>query len=264
VWRLTGHAAVPSPLIVVAIGYTPVGESAGDHDETEALAAAEEGAALVKLMGGFDEPAHDVARATRLVQQLPANVGVAIDVNAAWSPPVAAAMLPLLADAGVRMVEDGYPYELGVALPASSRGSNTPDLAMGEVLSSPLEVRALLRDHSVSWLRLDATLVGGPVAFTNLCALARQHGVGLMPHYWPEFHRHLLPPPARGNRPDYLECTLPGAGGFGQESFVRGLPRLQAGGLTGNEGGGFGLDLDWAAIEKLAHGDIGRLDARRI
>jgi L-alanine-DL-glutamate epimerase-like enolase superfamily enzyme len=261
VWRVTGHEREPSPAVVVAIGYTEVGADPGTADIAEAEAASALGARMVKLMGGIGSVEDDLARVRRVVAAVGGAVEVGLDVNGAWLPAEAELALPRLRGAGACLAEDPYPYELG----------NHPHfdeaplaLALGEVLASPLEVSGLLRIPHLTHARLDVTLVGGPALFTSACREARTAGVAVMPHYWPEYHRHLLPPGGAGS--DLIECTLPGSAWFGHDQFASGLPQLADGTLAGSTAGGFGLDLDWDAIAHLAQRSGGvalmRLDAQ--
>lgn len=258
VWQLAGHDRPPELPVVVAIGYTQTGRGAAADDVAEAEHAAALGASMVKLMGGFADPADDLARLRRVIAVLGAHVQVALDVNGAWTPAQVESMLPQLADAGVALIEDPYPYEL-------DRHPNlrvaSIALALGEVLSTPLEIAATLGVQGLTYLRPDATMLGGPTLFTAACHGARRVGVAVIPHYWPEWHWQLIPPGSAA--PEYVECTLPGGGGFGQDQFVAGLPLLRDGRLHGSSEPGFGLQLDWATIARLTDSQIDVTGLRR-
>lgn len=248
VWRLLAPD-VPVPAVVpagVAIGYAPVENDASATETGEAALAAEGGAAWVKLMGGPD-PEVDLARLRRVRAVVGEGVGVALDVNGAWPVPLARQWLPRLADEGLAFVEEPVPYELGLDTVRALAGVRRPPLALGEVCASVIELEALAATGLVEHLRPDATVLGGPEPFARV--LAATAGPGLVPHFWPEVHRHLV---AGFPGAAVLECVAPGAGGFGLERFVDGLARLTGGGVAVPDEPGFGYRLDWTAVETLA------------
>lgn len=261
-WRFAGHESAPAPSVVVAIGYTAAGQEPGASDLADADAGAALGARMVKLMGGVTSVEDDLARVRRVVAAVGGAVGVALDVNGAWSAAQAERALPMLRDAGASLAEDPYPYELG-------EHPHLPEaplpLALGEVLASPLEVAALLQTSLVTHARLDVTMLGGPALFGAACRAARTAGKVLMPHYWPEYHRHLTPP--GGGGADLIECTLPGSAWFGHDQFISGLPQLENGALAATPASGFGLQIDRDAVAHHAQRSGGvtsmRLDARQ-
>lgn len=253
VWSLAGHDRPPEPPAVVAIGYS-TGPPDLDSDLEQAHAAVAGGAVAVKLMGGFDPPENDLARVRSLRRTLPDDVAVGLDVNGAWTPDMTARLLPLFTDAGGSILEDPYPYEATAPpeLPPGQRAF----LALGEVVASPLEVRGVLDLHGPGFWRPDVTLLGGPDLFAATVSDAHARSIRVMPHFWPEYHRHLLPPPATCDTPDVIEWTLPGAGGFARERFVTGLPHL---GEVPTTAPGFGIEIDWTAVGAMATGPVQRL-----
>lgn len=244
VWRLlSDERPAPSEAIAV-IGYTPVGETPDEVAEAERAAA--DGALWVKLMGGFAPPETDIARVRAVRNALGDRCRVALDVNGAWPADVALDLLPRLAG-DVAFVEEPWAYELGLATFDRLAGRARPGLAFGEVSASTIELAALAATGQVDHLRPDATLVGGPQTFCDL--LGQVSGPSVMPHFWPEVHRHLVAP-YRGST--FLEYAPAGSGGFGLERFVDGLATPIDGRLPVPDGPGFGYRLDWREIAGLA------------
>src|SRR5262249_56683573 len=117
---------------------------------------------------------------------------VALDVNGGWSVDTARDLLPRLYAEGLAFVEEPWPYELGRAGFAAFGDRPRPALAFGEVSSSVVELEALAGSGQVRYLRPDATVLGGPAAFARALPAAAAHGCVLLPHLWPEVHRHLV------------------------------------------------------------------------
>lgn len=243
-WRLLADSPPAAPEGIAVIGYTPVGEEPDEVGEAERAAAS--GARWVKLMGGFAPAETDLARVAAVRKALGDDCRVALDVNGAWPADLALDLLPRLAGE-LAFVEEPWPYELGLA-PFDRLGDGArPGLAFGEVSASTIELVALAATGRVDHLRPDATLVGGPRTFARL--LDEVSGVSVMPHFWPEVHRHLVAP-YTGTA--YLEYTPAGAGGFGLDRFVDGLATLVDGRIPAPDTPGFGYRLDWDELTRLA------------
>jgi L-alanine-DL-glutamate epimerase-like enolase superfamily enzyme len=253
VWRLLAPATqgwAPRVLpAVVAIGYVPVDADESQTEVAEAVRAAEEGAAWVKLMGGHPDPEVDLVRVRRARAAVGPRCDVALDVNGAWPLGLTRNYLPRLLDEGVSFVEEPVAYELGLDVVRGLADVRRPMLAFGEVSASVIELEALAATGLVDYLRPDATVLGGQEAFVRSLRATSAHGCGLMPHFWPEVHRQLA---AAYPGESVVECVAPGAGGFGLERFVGGVARLGDGGVALPEDPGFGFLLDWAAIERMA------------
>ncbi|TDE09866.1 mandelate racemase/muconate lactonizing enzyme family protein [Jiangella asiatica] len=249
-WQLVGSpAGGPPPRIVAAIGYTPVGVDPAEAELAEAAAAVEAGADAVKLMGGFGPPWVDLDRLRRVRAAVGDGCAVALDVNGNWSRDAAVELLPRLSDLGVDFVEEPWPFELGLAGPWAN--GTAPALAVGEVVASTVELEALAATGQVRYLRPDVTVLGGPGRFLAVLPAVWAAGSELMPHFWPEVHRHLI---RAYPGPSWVEATVAGSGGFALDSFVDGAldvgPELAA---TPTRPG-FGYTLDWDRLRATADG----------
>lgn len=258
VWKLFGAAAiheVTPPRTVAAIGYAPVDGDPRDAELAEAEAAAAAGVTVVKLMGGFEPPEVDLERLRRIRYVLGQDRGIALDVNGNWSRQQALETLPKLAELGVAFAEEPWPIELGLdgEWPAADARSSPP-LAFGEVSASAVELESIAATGRVRHVRPDVTVLGGPRRFLKLLPWFASQGCELMPHFWPDVHRHFVmayPGPA------WVEATLPGGGGFGLERFVDGALHVGDELVRAPATPGFGFQLDWAALRSLSDGPAG-------
>lgn len=257
VWRLLTSAPADPPRVVTPIGYTPVGAGPGAETGTdtgeaeldEARRAIDAGAAVVKLMGGFDAPEVDLARLRRLRAAVGGRGAIALDVNGAWSRDEAIALFAQLAELEVAFVEDPWAIELGLA-GSWPEPQDRPAIAIGEACASGVELESLAATGRVRHVRPDVTVLGGPERFLAPLPEIARSGAELMPHFWPEVHRHfVLAYPG----PSWVEATLPGAGGFGIETFVHGGVHVGPGLTHPPSAPGFGYALDWDALR--AHAD---------
>ena len=199
-------------------------------------------------MGGFGGPERDLQRVARLEQALGDACRVGLDVNGGWSRADAQEALPRLARDTIAFVEEPWPFELGLegfeGLPVER-----PPLAVGEICSSVVELQAMAATGEVALLRADATLLGGADPWLHAVGAAEAHGVAAFPHFWAEVHRHLM---AGCTRRGLVEIGVPGGGEFGLEGLVSGLAAPAGGEIVAPCGPGFGIELDWDAIEAAA------------
>lgn len=244
-WRLFSDTAPEPSEVAAVVGYTPVGAEPDEVGDAERAAA--EGVRWVKLMGGFAAPEVDLQRVRTIAKVLGDRCSVALDVNGAWPLDDAIDLLPKLADAGVDFVEEPWPYEVGLAGFDRLDSRPRPRLAFGEVSASVIELTALAATDAVDYLRPDATLIGGPETFAGLVTQVR--GPAIMPHFWPEVHRHLV---AAHPGVTCLEYAPAGSGGFGLERFVEGVATVVDGRVVVPDSAGFGYRLDWSALTSLA------------
>jgi len=243
VWRFLGGEAAPSAPAIAVIGYGSPGDATGAAETSQAEAAAAAGFGWIKLMGIGGTADDELARLRRIRNAVGDDVRIALDVNGAWSVADAHAALPRLADAGLFLLEEPWPYEQGLG-GFNDLPSDRPQLAFGEVSASVIELEALAATGCVEHLRADATLVGAAEAWRALAPSVQATGVPLFPHYWPEVHRHLIPLAETS----FLECTLASGGEFGLEQLVSPMAEMRDGRIAAPDEPGFGFSLDWERI----------------
>jgi D-galactarolactone cycloisomerase len=171
-WRLLGGAA-PSPLPAYAslLNYTDLNLVAAN-----AAAACAQGYRAIKL--------HETTRAAVLAARAAPGVGdaaIMLDVNCAWSPPVARAMAASLAGDGLAWLEEPvFPPEDVHGL-ASVRRAGVP-IAAGENVAGLYGFKALLEAGAIDIAQPSVTKVGGVTEMVRIIQLCQAHGVMVAPH----------------------------------------------------------------------------------
>ncbi|MGH2372629.1 MAG: mandelate racemase/muconate lactonizing enzyme family protein, partial [bacterium] len=185
--RLLGGYRTEVPVLMAGMYYTP-GRSLAD-DVREATLMSEQGFRTIKMMGGAVPFAEDLERVRAVRQALGPDIGIALDVNGAWTDhTVAAAHARVLADLNVAFIEEPLPAEDRAGLAALVAESAVP-IAAGETLYERGAFRELVAGGAI--LRPDATVVGGISEWMKVHALGVTWGLRVIPHYFPEVHIHL-------------------------------------------------------------------------
>ncbi len=242
--KLLGGYRTEVSVLIAGMYYTP-GRSLAD-DMREAALLSEQGFRTIKMMGGaipFDEDL-DRVRAVRRV--LGPHVGLAIDVNGAWTDhTVAASHARALADLNVAFIEEPLPAEDRAGLRALAAESPVP-IAAGETVFDLPAFRDLATGGAI--LRPDATVLGGISTWMKVHGLGVACGAKVIPHYFPEVHIHMAAALSGVEAVEYVTT----AGGISNFHRIVNDPMRPAGGvLHAPPGPGLGLELDWAAVERF-------------
>ena len=117
-------------------------------------------------------------------------------------------------------------------------GDDTPiPLAHGERELTRFTVRDFIVEGGIRYVQFDATRAAGFTEALRIAQLAEQHGVMLAPHTAPELHGHLVLASPR--------CV------FGVESHGGPeYPELRDGHLHFGDRPGFGIEVDWAFVNR--------------
>ena len=121
-------------------------------------------------------------------------------------------------------------------------------MAHGERELTRFTVRDFITLGAIRYVQFDATRSAGFTEALRVAALAEQHGVMVAPHTAPEIHGHLvlaLPRCAFGVESHGGQETDPLAYGLFREH-----PELRDGHIHIGDQPGFGLDPDWAFVER--------------
>src|SRR5260370_42206924 len=121
-------------------------------------------------------------------------------------------------------------------------------LAHGERELTRFTVRDFIVEGGIRYVQFDATRAAGFTEALRIAHLAEQHGVMLAPHTAPELHGHLVlaaPRCAFGVESHGGPQTDPLAHGIFREH-----PELRDGHLHLNDRPGFGLEVDWAFVDR--------------
>ncbi|MBL8582906.1 MAG: hypothetical protein JNL61_11865 [Rhizobiaceae bacterium] len=190
-WRLLGG----SPRSV-AVGLVEGYEIAG---ETEADIAARlagrvgEGFSLLKMEAAHYGDPQAVARILSEVRRnTAANVRFTCDL--AWSCGTARdglAAAEAWRDLGVAWIEDPM-YRTKVSELAFMRRHSPVPIGVGDEVTRPQDLEALMDGEAVDVVRIDATTIGGITAALDLSARATARGLRVSYHVNPEVHRHCV------------------------------------------------------------------------
>lgn len=125
---------------------------------------------------------HEVTRDAVLAAKAAApDAAIMLDVNCAWAPPVARAMAASLAADGLAWLEEPvWPPEDSTGL-ASLRRFGIP-LTAGENTAGLFGFRSLMEAGAIDIAQPSVTKVGGIGEMQQVVALARAHGVEVIPH----------------------------------------------------------------------------------
>src|SRR5207302_10930688 len=121
-------------------------------------------------------------------------------------------------------------------------------LAHGERELTRFTVRDFIVEGGIRYVQFDATRAGGFTEALRIAQLAEQHGVMLAPHTAPELHGHLVLAAPR--------CVfgVESHGGPQTDPLAYGLfrehPELRDGHLHLSDRPGFGLEVDWAFVDR--------------
>ena len=194
----------------------------------------EDGWAQVKI-SRIPDPAYMRELLAILGAELPSSTGLVVDVGFGW--PDAEAAVAEVAQWGeprLAWLEDPLLPEAAAGVARIRRETGLP-VAVGDEVTDPAVLRALVEVGEVDALRVDVVAIGGITPARELIAWATERGVPVSGHVYPEVTAHLgiqVETFARGENP-YDPAP----------SFITGGPRF-AGTVRppGAPGLGFGLD----------------------
>ena len=170
-WRLLGGSA-PAPLDA----YASLLSYGGD------LELVARNTAEARARGYRHIKLHELTREAVLAAKAAApDAAVMLDVNCAWTPPVARGKAAEFAGEGLRWLEEPvWPPEDTAGL-ASLRRYGIP-LSAGENTAGLFGFRALIEAGAIDVAQPSVTKVGGIGEMKRVIALAQAHGVEVVPH----------------------------------------------------------------------------------
>lgn len=238
-WSMLGTGDAPRAAMLVAAYPSPSRTPRDVADEVLGQAA---GWSQVKI-SRIPDPAYMREMLTILNTELPPQTGLVVDVGFGW--PSADAALTEIAQWGeprLAWLEDPLLPEDAAGVARIRRESGLP-VAVGDEVTDPAVLRALVEVGEVDALRVDVVAVGGVTPARELIAWAGERGVPMSGHVYPEVTAHLgiqVETFARGVNP-YDPAP----------SFITGGPRFD-GAVTPSSapGLGFGLDPDVFRFER--------------
>jgi len=131
-----------------------------------------------KVKIGARSPEADLARLRRLAGALAGRSGLIVDANQAWDETTAQRCLPVLAELGVRLVEQPLPA-WNLAGMARLRARSTMPLMADEAVFSAHDMLDVARAGAADVVSLKLVKHGGLLATRDVAAVAEAAGIGL-------------------------------------------------------------------------------------
>jgi len=235
-WRQLGTGDAPRESMLVAAYPTPGRSPREVADEVIAQA---DGWTNVKI-SRMPDPAYMRELIALLNIELPASTGLVVDVGFGWpSADVAVAEVSQWGDARLAWLEDPLLPEDAPGVARIKAETGLP-VSVGDEVTDPAVLKALVEVGGVDVLRLDVVAIGGVTPARELIRWARTRGVAVSGHVYPEVTAHLgigVETFARGVNP-YDPAP----------SFVVGGPRFE-GRVRPSDAAGLGFSLDPSVFE---------------
>jgi len=199
VWQLLGGKARRVP------AYGSGGWLSYSLDEllAEATGYVRRGFTAVKLKVGSPELERDVERIAKVRETVGPQVRVMIDANQGLDYPAALALAKRAEPHGIHWFEEPLPHT-DFAGYAALKQNTRMLLAMGEREYDLVALRELATRKSLDLWQPDILRLGGVEGWLDSAALAREHRLPVLPHFYKEYDTPLA-------------CTIPDA--YGVESF---------------------------------------------
>ena len=238
VWQLLGGRARRIP------AYGSGGWLSYSIDEllAEASGYVRRGFTAVKLKVGSPDLERDVERIAKVRECVGPDVRVMIDANQGFDYPAAAALARRAEPHGIHWFEEPLPHTDFTGYAALKKNTRM-QLAMGEREYDLVALRELATRQAIDLWQPDILRLGGVEGWLDSAALAREHRLPVLPHFYKEYDTALA-------------CTIPDA--YGVESFdwVDGLidrpVRFADGYATPSEAPGWGFRFKDDVLRPLA------------
>ncbi|MGL4975564.1 MAG: muconate/chloromuconate family cycloisomerase [Bosea sp. (in: a-proteobacteria)] len=161
----------------------PVAWTLASGDTARDIAEAEEMLAkrrhnIFKLKIGKGDPRANIAHVAAIKRALSDRASVRVDINQAWSEATASAMLPLLQDAGVDLVEQPTALRNVKGLARLARESSVAIMA-DEALHGPESAFNIAQQAAADVFAIKIMQSGGLHAAGKVAAIAEAAGIGL-------------------------------------------------------------------------------------
>jgi L-alanine-DL-glutamate epimerase-like enolase superfamily enzyme len=250
VYRLLGGDN--RPLFTYATGgyYRPDATNADYAAEMAELLR--QGYHAVKLKTGAGAVMAEAKRIAAVRREIGSEPLLMLDMNAAYDLPDCIAFAHAVESSQIFWLEEPLHWYLQPVDFARLAAATPIPLAHGERELTRFTIRDFIVSGGIRYVQFDATRAAGFTEALRIAQLAEQHGVMVAPHTAPELHGHLvlaLPRCAFG---------VEGHGGPAEDPLSYGLfldhPVLRDGHLHLGNKPGFGLEVDWAFVNKYRVG----------
>jgi L-alanine-DL-glutamate epimerase-like enolase superfamily enzyme len=246
IYRLLGGEN--RPLFTYATGgyYWP---GATNNDYAEEMAhLLRHGYRAVKLKTGAAAIADEAKRIAVVRREIGDEPLLMLDMNAAYDLPDCISFARAVEPSRIFWLEEPLHWYLQPADFARLAAATPIPLAHGERELTRFTIRDFIISGGIRYVQFDATRAAGFTEALRIAQLAEQHGVMVAPHTAPELHGHLVL--------GFPRCAfgVEGHGSPAEDPLSHGLflnhPELRNGHLHLSDQAGFGLEIDWAFVDR--------------
>ncbi|WP_111766969.1 enolase C-terminal domain-like protein [Nakamurella deserti] len=258
-WDIRGRAAGVPVTEWLGGGTAPIPVYATGDRVAEFAAAGFTAVKIGMSYGPWDGPGAAAAvqdRLTRARGDAGPDLALMADAWMGWTPEFIAAVAPVMADVGLRWLEEPLPPD-HPGMSAAAGHSGAVPVASGEHLVHPHEFSALAAAGVRIW-QPDVMWCGGLTAALQLADLAQRTPVAttggdehcrLVPHLGAgPFSLPLVAARCPDELAEWFVGSAPGAGWHTAPTVVRGAPTPDNGWITPSAAPGFGITIDEEAV----------------
>ena len=233
------------PIIAIA-GYYEEGKTLADLGrEMEWLRG--QGMAGCKLKVGGLSAAADAERVAAARAAVGEDFILAVDANRGWPVAEAVQFARLVERFDIRWFEEPcHWYDDAYGMAEVRRRTRIP-INAGQSEISSHGIRRLIAAGAVDIVNFDASEAGGLTEWRRAAAMCAVHGIELAHHEEPQIAAHMLAGVPGGT---YVECFPDPERDPLWAGLIKNRARIENGIVEVPPGPGFGLELDWAMIEK--------------
>jgi D-galactarolactone cycloisomerase len=246
VWRLLGGENRPLATYATGGYYRPGAPHQAYAEEMARFL--DIGYRAVKLKTGAGTVAEEAERVGAVRAAIGDGPDLMLDMNAPYDLPDCIDFARRVEPQRIFWLEEPLHWYLQPADFARLAAATPIPLAHGERELTRFTVRDFIVNGGIRYVQFDATRAAGFTEALRVAAVAEQHGVLVAPHTAPEIHGHLvlaLPRCAYG---------VESHGGPDTDPLAHGLfkahPQLRDGFLHLGDAPGFGLEPDWAFVDR--------------
>ena len=246
VYRLLGGA--PRPIFTYATGgyYPRDATLAGAAEEMAGFVA--KGYRAVKLKTGGFSVDEEIERVAAVREAIGAQTLLMIDNNAAYGLNECVRFARGIERYDITWLEEPLHWYLQPADYVQLARETRIPLSHGEREIHRFTVRDFIECGAIKYLQFDSTRAAGFTEAIRVAQLAEQHGVFVVPHHSPEIHGHLVLA-----MPEVGYC-VESHGSDTRDPLRHRLYRdeveMRGGYIHLGDKPGFGLDVDWKAVER--------------
>jgi D-galactarolactone cycloisomerase len=246
VWRLLGGESRPLATYATGGYYRPGAANSVYAEEMRRLI--DLGYRAVKLKTGAGSVADEAERVGAVRKAIGDGPDLMLDMNAPYDLADCIEFARCVEPFDIFWLEEPLHWYLQPADFARLAAATPIPLAHGERELTRFTIRDFIVIGGIRYVQFDATRAAGFTEALRIAALAEQHGVIVAPHSVPEIHGHLVLAMPRG------AFGVESHGGPDSDPLAHGLfreyPELRDGHLHIGDQPGFGIEPDWAFVER--------------